>query len=163
MKTLLMLFVALLGSSYIYCQIAKVNFVDGTTGYALNMTRASNVGDTLTFQSLDQKVWQIAKNADSALVIKQGVIQKIIFYKPDFEDTYANFNFVSLEEQNKKKKVKHDSVDDWMVVIFNPGDTIQVYQTLDSNDEKIYKIYFGQLPGKVAEETVDVVLTDIKN
>ena len=163
MKTLLLCIVVLLGSNYIYSQVAKVQFLDGTFGYSLNIPRANtDVGDTVMFESLDQKVWQIAKRCDTNLVAKQGIIQKVIFYKPDYEDTYANFNFVSVDTTKTKKKIKHDSVDDWMVRIFDVGDTIQVFQTVDANDEKVYKIYFGQLPGKKAEEAIAVTITEIK-
>jgi len=154
MKELVILLVVLLGSNCLYSQIAKVMFADGTVGYAVNMKRSGpSVGDTISLESLDQKVWQPASFKDSTLIVKTGKIQKIVFYKTDYQYTYAKVDFVAG---------KGDAVDDWAILLFNIGDTIQVVKKVDSEGEDIYKIYFGQLPGQPVEKPQLAIITKIK-
>ncbi len=154
MKKLVILLVVLLGSNCLYSQIAKVMFADGTVGYAVNMKKSGpSVGDTISLESLDQKVWQPARYKDSNLIVRTGKIQKVIFYTSDYEYTYAKIDFVAG---------KGDAVDDWAVLLFEAGDTIQVVKKVDAEGEDIYKVYFGQLPGRPAEKAEMGIITKIK-
>lgn len=154
MKKLVILLVVLLGSNCLYSQIAKVVFADGTVGYAVNMKKSGpSVGDTISLESLDQKVWQPARYKDSNLIVRTGKIQKVIFYTSDYEYTYAKIDFVAG---------KGDAVDDWAVLLFETGDTIQVVKKVDAEGEDIYKVYFGQLPGQPAEKAETGIITKIK-
>ncbi len=142
MKTLLLCIVVLLGSNYIYSQVAKVQFADNTIGYAVDIHKRLGVGDTIVLESLDQKVWIPVTHRNPQSVIKTGTVQKIVFYTAEFEDIYANFYFAD----DNRKKPRIESVDDWTVVLFNVGDTIQVVGTINEYGDETYKLHFGQLP-----------------
>jgi len=147
MKKILSVLILILFSVLLCAQVAKVNFIDGTTGFAVGPKLTfSRVGDTLVFESSDQKVWQIALHLDASLTIKSGVIQKIFSYK---HEVSAKFDFVSGSG---------DITDDWAVSLFNVGDTIQVVKRKDSEGEDMYKVYFGRLPGNPIEETQSAII-----
>ena len=147
MKKTICLFATILLSVSLYAQVAKVNFIDGTTGFAVGPKLTfSHVGDTLAFESLDQKVWQLALHLDPSLTIKSGVIQKIFSYKHEIS---AKFDFVEGSS---------DLTDDWAISLFNVGDTIQVIKRKDAEGEDMYRVYFGRLPGNPVEEPQSVII-----
>jgi hypothetical protein len=153
MKKIIVLLVVLLGSSCLYSQIGRVEFVDGTIGYAIDPKLSKyRFGDMLTFESLDQKVWRIAQmESDSLLTVKKGVLQKVAVPGKDI--------FAKVRYANEKK---NELVDDFALSLFSVGDTIQIVKRLDSYGEDIYRIYWGQLPDKESEENQSVVITKIK-
>lgn len=150
MKTILLFCALLLGSGCAFGQVAKVRFLDGSFGYAISPKLSLHrVGDTLTFESLDQKVWRIMELPDSSMKVKEGVIQKIVSSN---QDVFAKVDFISGSG---------DIVDDFSLSLFNVGDTIQVVKRKDSEGEDINRVYYGQLPGKQPEETKLAIIRKI--
>lgn len=155
MKTFLFLLAVLLGGSCLYSQVGEVSFADNTTGYVVNLQKTRvHVGDSIMLESLDNKLWQPAKGQDSTLYTKKGRIEKILKYKSDMQYAFAKIEFVV--------DGKRDMVDDWMILLFEVGDTIQVFKTVDDYDEDIYKVYLGQLPGTPNHEPLTAVIRKIK-
>jgi hypothetical protein len=147
MKKIVSVLILILLSVLLCAQVAKVKFIDGTTGFAVGPKLTfSRVGDTLAFESLDQKIWQLALHLDPSLIMKSGVIQKIFTYK---QEVSAKFDFIPKGG---------DLTEDWAVSLFNVGDTIQVVKRKDAEGEDMYKVYFGRLPGNPEEETQRVII-----
>lgn len=149
MKKLVCIFIVVLLSVSVDAQVAKIKFLDGTSGFALGPKLVLNrVGDTLTFESVDQKVWQL-EIPTQGLLSKRGVIQKIVSSN---QEIYAKINFLSGSG---------DILEDWSVGLFSVGDTIQVVKRKDAEGENVYRMYFGCLPGKTPEENQVCVIKKI--
>jgi hypothetical protein len=160
MKKMLLLLMVLLGSRYLYSQIAKVQFTDTTIGYAFGINEGLGVGDTIVLEYIDQNIWKSVKDSSTESIIKTGIIQKVVFYSDEFDDTYANFYFAD----DDRKKPRIESVDDWMVLLLTVGDSVQMISSINDYNDEVYKLYLSHLStvGTVETKLQTVVITRIK-
>jgi len=150
MKKIICSFAIILLSVSLYAQVAKVSFIDGTKGFAMGPKLTFNrVGDTLTFESADQMLWQqVVGSGNPSLTSKQGVIQKIASSN---QDTYAKVVFVDGSSA--------DLIEDCCLGLFSVGDTVKMVKRKNTEGDEMCKIYFGQLPGSTTkEEQINLVV-----
>jgi len=154
MKKSICMFVIVLLSASLYAQVAKVNFLDGTKGYAIGPKLTFNrVGDTLALESADQLLWQqVIKGTNPSLVSKKGVIQKIASSN---QNLYAKVVFADGSSG--------DLIEDYALGLFSAGDTVQMIKKKSSDGEEVCRIYFGQLPGNPPpeEKIISVIIKKV--